>query len=886
MSFAPYTMFDYRDGLVKNRQDWIIPDGAFAALFDGFVHHGVLRGREGYSPFAVGGEGGAPYCESRIVSELLEVPMNGTIDGMNATFTLTLETPVRRGTIVVEGADPAQTLTDDGLGELTGAGGSTGTIDYTTGALSVTFGTAPDTSVVVSYDFHPGLPVMMIANFTTSTNVQQMLVADTRYINRYNGSTNRLNDFTPTAAITDVTMASPAVVTSVAHELYTGQRVYIYNTGISGIDNDEYVITRLTADTFSLNGSTAASTSITGTIKKLFSGGAADFFHWDNYPNAANVNRLLFTNNVDPIQEYDGSSVFPYEFDADFDFKDNGGSVNVQNLRCLRLHFFKDRLVLLNVTWFDVNLNALREIPRGIKISGTGSSADDFNVTATGAGEINLPDQYWINSSELNGDDLLILSQKNAWSLQYTGNDIVPFVPKRIDHTRGSDAPMGTHTYLNRTVCASRRGLVITDGYQMNEYDELIPDFVFDEVDNENFNRVFAGSEDKDKHNYLIYPSTGSQSEDGESDRILIVNFEEGNICTYRIPLSCMGQFEDFFEITWQDLGQFASWTEWSAQYETWDSNAYSKNAIRTIGGGHHGEIVRLNADESVDGIVKIRGATNANPCVLTTDFNSFVVGDIVFVNAVQGMSGLNGVLSQVQARTDNSVTLSEIDTTSTSTWGTYTEGGEIFRIIPFEATTKKFNPFFNTGQGVRVGWMYLYFSTTDSQSFGQFVSISNVSISAEGVVTVTTSSPCNLTTGDEVFIRGITGTTELNEEYFSTTANSSTQFTLNGIDGTSYTPYVSGGVVKSRNVAKIFVDVLANDTEQLSQGQAWAGTSLGIVLSNREGVTQEKMWKKFYIGQSGNFVQFRIRNSDYLTNIRIHAMILGLAPRGGLRDA
>src|SRR5690606_38231442 len=119
----------------------------------------------------------------------------------------------------------------------------------------------------------------------------------------------------------------------------------------------------------------------------------------------------------------------------------------------------------------------------------------------------------------------------------YTGNDTTPFVLDRIDYSRGSDATFSVITYLNRTSAASKRGLIISDGYRVERQDEKIPDFSYNEIDGENFDLCFAGSVDADRDHYLIYPPSGSNT----SKRILVTNYDEDNYTIYRLPLSCMG---------------------------------------------------------------------------------------------------------------------------------------------------------------------------------------------------------------------------------------------------------------------------------------------------------------------------------------------------------
>jgi hypothetical protein len=71
----------------------------------------------------------------------------------------------------------------------------------------------------------------------------------------YDAGGNGALFFCPTVAITGATQANPCVVTAVAHNWQSGERVYISGVGgMTQINDLEFTITRISADTFSLNG--------------------------------------------------------------------------------------------------------------------------------------------------------------------------------------------------------------------------------------------------------------------------------------------------------------------------------------------------------------------------------------------------------------------------------------------------------------------------------------------------------------------------------------------------------------------------------------------------------------------------------------------------------
>lgn len=870
MSYQPYLISNYATGFDRERQPWLLPNDAQDELLDGFVYRGVWSKRPGYSQFAIGQKGSAPYCESRMVKRVSNAAMTGAIDSTNRTYTLTATTPVRRGTFTATGNTPSQSLTDNGLGNflyttvnisavaltnpcaittaaphgyttgdqvfISNVGGTTelnvltvftitvtgvstftldginattyttytsggtvqkvaGTINYTTGAVSVTFATAPTAgTVLATYDYHPGLPVMMVANFYTATNVRQLVVADTDYVNRFNSATNRLDDISPASA-------------------YTGTN--------------------------------------------------SNFFSWTNYPTSAGSPRLLFSNNVDVVQSYDGSTITAYAYT----------SAEFTSLICLHLFQFKDRLVLLRTTEDGT------VYPRRIRISGFGTNADVFDDTAPGAGVIDIPDASWIYAAAFNRDDLIIFTENSTWILKFTGNDTVPFTLDKLDESRGSGAPYSGITYLNRTTTASPRGFIMSDGYQVQRYDDKIPYFSFDEIDQDNFNLCFAGSVDEDRDHYLIYPTPGQT----QSDQILITNYEEDNFSVYRLPLSCMGNFIEAFDTTWSDLSNFNNWDEMAARYGSWNAFAYMKGLPFAVGGGHNGQIWRLNVNGIEDNGCKIRAMSviDTNTLQIETDYNNFVAGDYIFLEGISGMVEANNKQGAIKSIiTANRVFQIDIRTINFST---YTYGGQASRVIPFESITKKFNPFAQDSKKVRCGYMYFYISASTVGT------MRNIPITAITQVTEAQVTAPNhqLSTGDIVVIQGVVGMLQINGKNSSITVVDDNIFTLDAIDSSSYAAYSSGGVAMADDKCFLDVDVYVNDILERTQLEDYALAT--ITNPYRVNCTPDdrddgsKRWYKIYINQTGRFVQFRLRNTQALSKIEIQAMMPGFAGVGRL---
>lgn len=824
MTYQPHLIANFATGLDKKLQPWLIPDDAQEQLYDGYVYRGTMSKREGYNYFAIGEKGGAPYRESRIVSTLVDVPAVETPDGVVLTFTIPGTGQIARGSVTVNGSSPLVTGVDNGLGlvgSITGAGITTGTVNYTTGAISVTFAVAPAvaSTVTFTYSFMPGNPVMMIATFVTGVNAKELIVADTTYVNRYVTLTNTLEDITVTP--------------------YTGDKF--------------------------------------------------NFFTWVNYASPANEPRLLFCNNIDVIQQYNGIAVSDYVYDM---LTSTAPPVIVTTLTCSFMVEFKDRLVLLRTTENGITY------PQRIRVSGTGVNSDDFRTSATGAGFIDIPDGTWIKGASFNRDDLIIFTEATTWVLKYTGNDTTPFVLNKIDESRGCDATFSTITYLNRTSAASKRGLIISDGYKVERQDEVIPDFTFNEVSGDNFDLCFAGTVDADRDHYLIYPPMGESI----SKRILTTNYDEDNYCIYRLPLSCMGTYITSFNINWNDLigpdpsnPLYPTWDSLASAYGNWNAFSFTSGAPFSLGGGHKGEIWKLAVTESQDNPVRIYNITVVDDVTIeiTADFNNYSLNeddqekgaDFIFLTGIVGMEEVNDQqfrIVQVEGPEGGNVFRVDVGPTGipASTFGAYVSGGRAQRSIPFSALFKKFNPYVMQDKKVRCGWLYMYVDATGSSL------VRNVAIDS-----VTNSNPCVITTeinhglknNDEVSFIRIGGTTQLNGTSAFITVLTPTSFSLNGVNSTPYGVYTSGGYVSIPQPAKMEIDIITNDMDEKTQimnntPNPYQGSMTNLIFEDGS-----KKWYKVFINQVGKFIQFRLRNNQAGAKVNIQATMPGFQPVGRL---
>ncbi len=597
------------------------------------------------------------------------------------------------------------------------------------------------------------------------------------------------------------------------------------------------------------------------------------FFSWVNYPDAASIPRLIFTNNFDVVKSFDGTTVTDYAYTME---TSAAIPAPVTTLLASFVVTNKDRLLFLRTTE-NGQIYGQR-----IRVSGTGVNSDDFRTSATGAGFIDIPDGTWINGATFNRDDLIIWTAASTWVLKYTGNDTTPFVLERIDESRGSDATFSAFTYLNRSSAASRRGLIISDGYRVERQDISIPDFTFDEVDQDHFNLCFAGSVDSDRDHYLIYPQDGQI----QSTRILTTNYDEDNYSIYRVPISCIGNYEVGFDVTWNDLLIYPTWDALAAVYSNWNSFAYSKGAPITLAGGHHGEIWEIGTSEGEDNPTRIYDITiiDGTTIEVTTDWNNYSLNDFdlqkgadtIYLTGVGGMLEVNKKQYPIREIINNNVF--RIQVPNTSLFSAYTSGGTAQRVIPFDALFKKFNPYAMEDRKVRCGWLYMY---VDSAGTNLTRNIDIQAITNANPAVITTNVNHNLTSGDQIEIFGIVGMVELNNLNPYITVLSPNTFSLNGIDSSGFASYVSGGFVSVPEPAKLIIEIITNDNKKPTQLDALTAFPYEGNCTNLTFENGSKKWYKVFINQTGQFIQFRFKSLQAGSLINIQATMPGFQPVG-----
>lgn len=194
MRYEPLSIYDFQGGLQLDRPPFLLAPDSFEQLQNEYVWRSRLRRRLPSSQLgrltrdptgaSLGNTGASPWSFNIF-----------TLLGLAASEP---DAVILAGSVVIDLATPIQ-FTDNGDGTLTGdVGGNTGTIDYLTGAVTLTHTAGAGVAATIDFTYFPMLPVMgLYQRFVPALSLEQTIAFDTKYAYRYNTSTDLFEEWIP-----------------------------------------------------------------------------------------------------------------------------------------------------------------------------------------------------------------------------------------------------------------------------------------------------------------------------------------------------------------------------------------------------------------------------------------------------------------------------------------------------------------------------------------------------------------------------------------------------------------------------------------------------------------------------------------------------------------
>ena len=605
-----------------------------------------------------------------------------------------------------------------------------------------------------------------------------------------------------TVNISAITQANPGkITTAAAHGYTTGDKVYL--TGIGGMTSLNYKIYTITVtsateftiglDTtsltaYTLGGTTAIISDTTDRVMgimryietsgakttlafnarrayrfdtalesfvrldaaNIFSSGEYDYVWGANWQSGGGTNRLYFTNGKagtpaaaptsDGIRYYDGTT------DPNNTVSFYPSLSTTRTLVGAELIFsLGQRLVVLNTNEYDTV--ATTNYPQRARWCAKQNPANWNDVTAGGGGYTDAATGDQIVSARALQNQIIVFFTNSVWSLTPTSDPNRAFKWQKINSFRACDGKMATLGYDRYVVAYGVRGITATDGVETRRIDNRIEDFTVNEVNVNEFKRIFCERSYANTRTWTLYNDI--ETLNNENNKALILDDESKAFSTYSIPLNCLGYgnfsrdfgLDDFTIAKGLDLAldDFGS--------EDLFSYFWQDNQETLLGGDIYGNVFVMETDGDDNG-------TSISSTFITNAWNPYKD------------QGKECQLNYIDFYVDT-------DTTTTATVSFYKD--------------------------------------TDSSPYStkQMDFLPNLNFVAR-IIDATQENPVNvnapehgLTTGDVIYIYGVSGMTEINSGEtgisYTVTVVDDDNFTLDGINGTTFTAYTGGGSIYLR---------------------------------------------------------------------------------------
>ena len=592
-------------------------------------------------------------------------------------------------------------------------------------------------------------------------------------------------------------------------------------TGISSyINQSSGTKTTLAWDTLSVYSYSKVSNSFTqltnssGGATSLFTGTSKDYFwtaNWQSTSSASNTDRLYFTNGIpltgsgataqDGIWYYDGGSTVTSFVPYIATSPSTPNSIPIKG--CKLIFSIGQRLVLLytnedgtlypqRARWC-AKQNPTEQTSGGVNGGWVDSVAGGGDYTDAATSDQIISAQFLQNQ-------LIVFFTDSVWSLVATSDPNRAFRWQKINNFRSLQGKMASVQYDEYIGAVGSRGITATNGANTTRIDNTISTFTIDNMSQLNLDQTFCARDYNTRRWWTLYNDNSSST---NKTKALIRDDDSGAYSTYSIELNCLGYAVQGYSYKYEDFtaaNGFASPDGGNILYKnfgkdaTYNSYMFDASNESLVGGDYTGGIFVLESSNSDDG-------DPIEASFETAAWNPFYE------------EGKECVLSYV----DIYITTLPITTAEIS----FYKNTDAY---PYSTSTLDFLP-----------------QSVDYQNLIQNVSQANPAN--------VTSSNHGLSTGNVIYIYGVQGMDDINSTTQATgytiTVIDENNFTLDGIDSTSFDAYTSGGAI----------------------------------YENEFNFT--KMWKRVFAGGTGFQHRMSFSSSSDNQSIRIHGFKPTFKPRG-----
>lgn len=481
-------------------------------------------------------------------------------------------------------------------------------------------------------------------------------------------------------------------------------------------------------------------------------------FHWTtNYRGAASSNYLLFVvNNVvaDVIKYWDGA--------AWNNLSPIYNSVSGNVIRTAKIVIpYQDRLLLLNTTeqvgaGNSIFTNRIRWCQNGSPLT---VDAWYENVPGKG-GFLEAPVREAIISAGFLKDRLIVTFEQSTWELAYTGNQVLPFVFRRIDTTLGLESQNSLVTFDKVLVGMGSTGIHACNGMNVDRIDQMIPDIIFDISNSNNAPTRVTGIRDYfTQEIYWSYNSASKIAPFSETfpNNLLVYNYITSAWATYDDSITAFGYYQNESDFTWDDLDM-----EWQEAAFAWDDPSLQSLFRQVVAGNQEGFtfIVSDNVTKNAKSLSITDITVVANVVTITAIDHNLSEDSFIFIENVVG-SGTMPALNDSIFKVNDVISSSQFNILVNGIAGTYNGGGTITLVSRISFRSKAYNFYNQAGKNTQIPRVDFLVDVTDAGQilFDYSPSFSELSLVDQSQVTNTVIGTSILETA---FLRAIEQTQQM----------------------------------------------------------------------------------------------------------------------------
>ena len=652
MSFQNMLIQPFSVGQQDDIDATLIPDSAFAELRNVYLYRGRIKKKFGtaflgrltipLTAQALGNTGASPF----VANIFTVLALTGII--IPGSVTINIAAPV--GPLVyTEPATPDGTIN---------SGANTGTIDYTTGAISLNHPAGAASAVTIDFTYAKGLSVMGLSNRELiAVNREELVAFDEQDAYAYNAATSTFNLISPATGWTGT----------------DSDFFWTWNYWRTGATNLLWVTNNVAADRirYYAGGGAGGWTTV---IPQLDTGGGTRFL-WTCRIIISYRNRLVCLNTT----ERDTGAGTTINYQSRARWSANGDPTTVTNWiddavgsggfidaptseRIITAQFIKDTLVVgfERSTWI-------------LKYTGNETLPFIWERVNT---ELGCESTF----SSVSFDDVTIqtgfrgITAANSNGVERIDGKIPTQIQKIHNEQDGQKRVHGIRDFNEQMVYWT---------------------FPTGSLDTTAYPKVFP-------------------------DSLIAYNYIENAFSTFDGHFTCLGYYQPANDLTWAAAG--AQGYEWSNADFTWSSGQVQAGYPTIVGGNQVGivseiEQGKLNNSTSL----YISGVTQANPAVITAPNHNLQDNQCIEITDVLGMTELNDNIYFVANATVNTFEIQTLnaaggrDDVNSTGFGAYVGLGYITLIDNFKILTKQFNQFVGNDSQVRIGIIEFLLNTTNS---------------------------------------------------------------------------------------------------------------------------------------------------------------------------